>query len=272
MGIKQNLKKVFLPWRHQIKQLRARMDDMDVQLRQWKSLAEMKYQFSLPPVPPKSLQVRVAGSYHEAFFEHGRGMFRDMQAILGKHGLSFSGFNNILDFGCGCGRLLIPMSILADAGKLSGTDIDAEAIAWMRNSYSCFKDLDVNAEAPPTKYGDGQFDFIYSISIFTHLPEEMQRAWLGELARIIKPGGHGIFTTHGENHFHYLTESDRGKLSANGFVYTDFGATEGLPEFYRTSFQTREYIMREWGRHFDVVEIFEKGICQNQDAVLVRKR
>jgi SAM-dependent methyltransferase len=272
MGIKQTLKKWLFPTRPRLKQMNKRVEDLEVQLRQWMSLAELKYDFSLPPVPPKSLQVRVAGAYYATFFEHGRDMFRELETILGKHGLSFSGFHNVLDFGCGCGRLLIPMSLLADAGKLSGTDIDAEAIAWMKSRYSCFKDLDVNPHAPPTKYADGEFDFVYSISIFTHLPEEMQRAWLKELSRILKPGGHGIFTTHGENHFVHLPAAGRAKLVASGFHYSDLGATEGLPDFYRASFQTREYIAREWAQHFEVVAVYEKGMCQNQDAVLVRKR
>jgi len=42
---------------------------------------------------------------------------------------------------------------------------------------------------PPMSYEDNMFDFVYSISIFTHLPEDMQFAWLQELQRITKPGG-----------------------------------------------------------------------------------
>lgn len=272
MGFKQQLKNFLFPTRQKLKQARKQIEDLETQLHQWMSLAQLKYQFNLPPVPPKHLQVRVAGAYYPTFFDHGRDMFLELQVILERHGLSFSGFANVLDFGCGCGRILIPLSVVADAGKFSGTDIDAEAIGWLKKSYSCFKDLDVNGHAPPTKYAGDEFDFVYSISIFTHLPEDMQRVWLQELARIIKPGGYGIFTTHGENHFVHLTESERGQLAKTGFHYSDLGSTEGLPEFYKASFQTREYITREWAKYFEVVAVYEKGMCQNQDAVLVRKR
>lgn len=272
MGIKHKLKRFAFPTRYKLKQIRTRLDDMDTQLRQWMSLAALKYQFTLPPVPSKDLQVRVAGAYYPAFFEDGKTMFRDMQEILGRHRLGFADFNSILDFGCGCGRLLIPLSFLADARKLSGTDIDPEPIAWLKSNYPDFKNLDANGHAPPTNYAPGEFDFVYGISIFTHLPEDMQHAWLAELSRIIRPGGHGIFTTHGENHFIHLPERDRTKLMEKGFHYSDLGATEGLPDFYRASFQTPDYVKREWTRYFDVLAIYPKGIGQNQDAVLVRKR
>jgi SAM-dependent methyltransferase len=272
MGIKQTLKKFLFPTRHKLKQLRTRLDDMDTQLRQWMSLAGLKYQFCLPPVPSKDLQVRVAGAYYPAFFEDGRTMFREFHEILGRHQVAFYDFNSILDFGCGCGRLLIPLSFLADPRKLSGTDIDPEPIAWLKANYPHFKALDVNGHAPPTKYAPGEFDFVYGISIFTHLPEDMQHAWLAELSRIIKPGGHGIFTVHGENHFIHLPETDRSSLLEKGFHYADMGATEGLPEFYKASFQTPDYVKREWARYFDVLAVYPKGICQNQDAVLVKKR
>jgi len=272
MGIIKKLKRSLFPTRYKLRELRKQIEDMDTNIRQLMSLAEVKYQFSLPPIPPKHLQIRVAGSYDPGFFVNGSRMVRDIQDILGKHGLDLLKFDNVLDFGCGCGRVMIPLSLLANPSKLNGTDIDPEAIGWLRANYSCFKDLDVNGHAPPTKYGAGEIDFIYSISIFTHLPEDMQHSWLKELSRIIKPGGHGIFTTHGEKHFVHLAKCDLDRISQHGFCYSDFGATEGLPGFYKTSFQTPDYIKREWARYFDVVAIYENGICENQDAVLVRKR
>jgi cyclopropane fatty-acyl-phospholipid synthase-like methyltransferase len=271
MGLKTKLRKL-LRRRQTLDQLSTRVEDMEVQWRQWMSLAELKYKFSLPPVPPKALQIRVAGAYYAAFFEHGKGMFHELQAILQSHQLNFFDFNDVLDFGCGCGRFMIPMSCMMDPKKLSGTDIDPEAIAWLKGNYSCFKDVDVNGHAPPTKYASGTFDFIFSVSIFTHLPEDMQHAWLKELSRVMKPGGHGIFTTHGEHTFSFLKEDDRKKVRGAGFHYGDFGATEGLPDFYQTSFQTPDYVRQEWAKYFDVLAICEKGIGSNQDAVLVRKR
>jgi SAM-dependent methyltransferase len=247
------------------------MCDHDTEVGQYISLLQLKEK--LPPIPPKALQTRVAGAYYPEFFKHGRDMFYDIENILKKQGLSAFNFDRILDFGCGCGRFLIPLSFLMSPGKLCGTDIDGQAIQWLKENYACFDDLNVNDSAPPTKYPDGTFDFVFSVSIFTHLPEEMQDAWLKELSRIVKPGGYGVFTVQGENFFHQVTKnSARIELLKKGFFYQNTRAIDGLPEFYQTAYHTHEYIRREWSRYFEVVAVHSKGVGNHQDAVLVRKR
>ena len=59
------------------------------------------------------------------------------------------------------------------------------------------------------------------MSVFTHLPEEMQFKWLDDLFRITKPGGYAIMTFHGEPHYAALPPRAREKLDAHGFFYTD---------------------------------------------------
>jgi SAM-dependent methyltransferase len=160
--------------------------------------------------------------------------------------------------------------LLEDSKRISGTDIDEQAIRWLNANYSCFNDLDANGSMPPTKYPDATFDFIYSISVFTHLPEDMQHAWLKELRRILKPGGYGMFTFHGENHYHKLSEADRKELMEKGFSYSVGAATDGLPEFYQTTFHTHDYVKRVWSNYFEVIDIRKRWISDWQDAVLLR--
>jgi SAM-dependent methyltransferase len=260
-----------------IEDLANRVTDLETSIGQVSagqvtSLLQMKG--LLPPIPPRHLQVRVAGAHYGEFFQHGTEMLGDFDRILKSEGSKVLDFKNILDFGCGCGRFLIPISLRGDAARFSGTDIDPEAIEWLKQNYSGFRDLDVNSAAPPTKYADGTFDFVFSVSIFTHLPEDMQHGWLKELSRIIQPGGYGIFTTHGPGHFHHLKKNKdaRVRLPRDGFYYDVRGQTDGLPDFYQTSFHTHEYIRREWSKYFEVISIHEKGIARDQDGVLVRKR
>ena len=52
-----------------------------------------------------------------------------------------------------------------------------------------FVTASVNELAPPLRYEDGQFDLVYAISVFTHLPHDLERAWIDELGRITAPGG-----------------------------------------------------------------------------------
>ena len=39
---------------------------------------------------------------------------------------------------------------------------------------------------------------------------------------------------------------------------------------YRAAYHSREYVRREWGRYFEVVDIVEYGVGHNQDEVLLK--
>lgn len=253
-----------------LKALEGELSDARVEILQILSLLKIKSDF--PAIPPKNLQIRVAGAYNARFFDVGQKIVTDIDGILRDNGHNLSDKHNVLDFGCGCGRVLIPLSLTIPSDRISGTDIDKHAIRWLQRNHSSFKNLSVNGSKPPIEYADETFDFIYGISVFTHLPEKLQKLWLRELSRVMKPGGIGLFTTHGEKYFRDLPESAMDELAAKGFHYSVGLPTDGLPRYYQTSFQTAEYINRAWSRHFDVLEIRQEGINGNQDAVLVRKR
>jgi len=97
----------------------------------------------------------------------------------------------VLDFGCGCGRTARHW-----ARPVNGCDINPLLVEW------CAAHLPgewrVSHEEPPTGYAGHQFDLVYAVSVFTHLTVERQRAWLAELARIIRPGGLLMVSTHGD--------------------------------------------------------------------------
>lgn len=80
--------------------------------------------------------------------------------------------------------------------QLFGTDIDGESIDWCQSKLGHMATFTVNGFWPPLPFADGFFDVIYSISVFTHLPEDMQTAWLAELRRVAKPGGLLLLTVH----------------------------------------------------------------------------
>jgi methylase of polypeptide subunit release factors len=51
-------------------------------------------------------------------------------AALGLIDTRLSDYPRILEWGCGCGRILLHMKDLANQVELYGVDIDAEAIEW----------------------------------------------------------------------------------------------------------------------------------------------
>jgi len=144
-------------------------------------------------LPPQRLRSLVGGSPDGAWFvEVGRASAAALRAAAIERGFDLDDPSfAILDFGCGCGRTSRHWQ-----RPVHGTDIRLELVAWCQEhlpgSYT------VNEPEPPTLYADTSFDVVYAVSVFTHLTVDRQRQWLAEFARIIRPGGLLLLTTHGD--------------------------------------------------------------------------
>jgi len=223
-------------------------------------------------LPPAALRKRVHGAEDpSSFMAIGRIISFDLIRAIDSTFHLASG-DRVLDFGCGCGRVIHHFQRLFKGSVLYGTDIDPEAISWCRHALGGIGEFSSNDENPPLQFEDEFFDFVYSISVFTHLPEQMQFAWLEELRRVTKPNGYLILTAHGEELFGSFPYATREKFLEEGFYYHVGSVTEGLPDFYQTSYHTEDYIRRLWGRSFEIVKIVKRGIANHQDLIVCRKR
>jgi SAM-dependent methyltransferase len=140
------------------------------------------------PIPPRALRKRVHGHTQLYSFERvGAAVCDDILDAVGPH-IALDGSSRVLDFGCGCGRVLVYFKG-ATRCEMTGSDIDGEAIAWCKANLADFGAFIRNGAEPPLPLADSSVDLVYSISVFTHLPEKMQFQWLTELHRVVKPGG-----------------------------------------------------------------------------------
>ena len=227
------------------------------------------------PVPPAKLRHRVHGSLDkESFLQVGETVaqnIRDLCAIVERNVYSFE---NVLDFGCGCGRVIRNFQEAPASCQFHGTDIDSELVSWCEKYLPNVR-WSTNGSWPPLPFADDTFDLIYAISVFTHINEEFQHAWLGELRRIAKRGATIILTVQGEYCIKNLAPSDPSQIRSDGFIFIS-GTTgklklDGLPDFYQNAYHTQEYIHREWSAYFDLVRYVERGVKDYQDAVILQK-
>lgn len=224
------------------------------------------------PVPPRHLQERVVGGYFPAFLTSATRALGEFDDVLRSAGKELANFERVLDLGVGCGRVIRRFHELYPHASLTGADIDTEAISWLQQNYASVGRFVALPHLPPSGFADAEFDLIYAISVFTHIDEAMQFAWLGELRRIGRPGGYLLLTVHGANHHRRFPAEYQERIAA-GFYYHAIGPlTEGLPEFYRTTMHTRVYVEREWSRYFDVLAYIEEGAEGHQDLILCRIR
>ena len=68
-----------------------------------------------------------------------------------------------------------------------GVDVDPYNIAFGKEAYPELS-LSQSPLLPPLAFEDRSFDVIYGISVFTHLTESVQFAWLKELRRLVDRG------------------------------------------------------------------------------------
>jgi demethylmenaquinone methyltransferase/2-methoxy-6-polyprenyl-1,4-benzoquinol methylase/phosphoethanolamine N-methyltransferase len=100
--------------------------------------------------------------------------------------------SHVLDVGCGTGDLtLVAKRRAGPAGKVVGIDASPEMIAVARHKAAAagaeieFREAVV--EALP--FGDRSFDVVLSSLMMHHLPADLKRQALAEIARVLKPGG-----------------------------------------------------------------------------------
>ena len=132
---------------------------------------------------------------HDLSTRYDVNQLQTFQAVLERNGFSLSRFSSILDFGCGYGRHIAQLVKIIPKAHIFGCDISQEYIEQCRDKYPQVHYV-LNPVKPPIDFDNEQFDFIYSYSVFTHFSEDNHRAWLGELSRILKPGGVMLHTTH----------------------------------------------------------------------------
>ena len=119
--------------------------------------------------------------------------------------------DRVLNVGCGCGRMALPLTRYLTTGSYEGFDISGDAIEWCQKNIAArfpnfkFQLTDVyNSEYNPRgkrkaedyrfPYPDRSFDFTFVTSVFTHmLPHDLGR-YTWEIARTLKPRGRAVIT------------------------------------------------------------------------------
>lgn len=172
------------------------------------------------PFPPVSLVYLVTNTYrYDWFYESGVLGARSIREILKKNDHDIAAFETILDFGCGCGRMMRQWRTLRGP-RLYGADCNPVLVSWCTQNLP-FAEFITNNPSSPVPYEDKSFDFIYAISVFTHLTEEMGLFWVDELARVLKPGGVIYMTVMGGARVAYLPRELRKQFASGHLVVTD---------------------------------------------------
>lgn len=221
------------------------------------------------PIPPVRLIDLTVNSREIAWFLHtGMISFNCLCNALEKNGYTLADFHRVLDFGCGCGRVLRYWRGI-NRGHLYGCDYNPDLVKWDQSHLNKLANFQTNALTPPLNYPDNYFDFVYALSVFTHFPEDLQTAWMDELYRIIGPDGLLYVTFHGESRLLELNQEQRASfLQGNVVVINERLAGANACGAYNPV----EYVLNKLACRFEPIDFLESGARDsNQDIYLLHK-
>ena len=219
-------------------------------------------------LPPARLVYLVQGTYGLGlFYAAGIRGAASIRAVLARNGLSMDSFRAVLDFGCGCGRVVRHWKSLTGP-TIHGSDYNPRLIEYCRRALP-FARFSVNQPASRLPYENGAFDFIYAISVFTHLDETTEDFWIGELRRVLEPGGHLLVTLIGTKRLHALTEAQRKQFERGERVAVN-ETSSGTNDCY--VYHPESFVREKFGRTFTVVDFVVGGQQENQQDVLLVRR
>jgi SAM-dependent methyltransferase len=223
--------------------------------------------------PPHELRLWVGGPNSQVFEEIGKTLALNLFDVIEPLNILNSSEANVLDFGCGCGRLFRYFHFLYPKARYYGVDPDPTGINWCKENLSDLGTFVQSSTHPPLPL-DQKFDFVYATSVFTHLPENLQFLWLEELHRVTNPGAYLIISTHGENIQNNptsLTDEEKEIVAKNGFCYRDTRNNLIGADYYDIVWHSVDYIKNNWSRYFEIVRHIDKGLNNHQDLILLKR-
>jgi SAM-dependent methyltransferase len=149
---------------------------------------------------------------------------------------------DLLEVGCGTGRLAYQLADFFEGGSYVGFDIAAAPIDWLQREYTSrrpslrFDRLDVEndryqprgseaSDAVRFPYADGQFDYVCVHDVFVHMRPSAVDHYLHESRRVLRPGGRLLMT------FMAILDADEpGEWSGRKYVRVEEGVYTRFPE------------------------------------------
>ena len=199
------------------------------------------------------------------YFKRGHEILLSLENALARAGKKLSSFENVLDFGCGYGRLTRYLVQEISASRVSSCDIQRQAVEFAASAFGVRGF--VSSTEPDGVRFDRHYDLILVVSLFSHLPRERFTQWLAKLYEALAPNGVLLFSTHGE----HLCRGH--PLDPSSFTFFPGAEIEQLdPTEYGVTFVSRSAVGKI-GSSCGIKHLYsvERDLCVHQDLYLAAR-
>ncbi len=203
-----------------------------------------------------------------------------IEASLAAAGRTFDDVERWLDFGCGYGRVIRFLAGRVPPERIYAGDVVKEGVDF------CASEFDVHpiySDPDLSTVHLGLFDFIYAVSVLTHLDARNSVAFLRLLGDSLNPGGIALITIHGRWSLeHPETYGDEyaamraviaNEVDTNGMCFLPYRYLRS--DDYGIAWHAREYVERSMrSLHAGRVRplLFEaRGLDGHQDVLVFRR-
>lgn len=234
------------------------------------------------PIPPPELIYLVNGHHDKNVFAVSRqATVENIKDLLKQASVDHFSFKSILDFGCGCGRVLAGWEPFISPGtQLSGCDINPKLVEFCQKNIS-FAETKLINYMPPLPYPEHTFDFVYAASVYTHLSLQAAQQWTGEISRVLRPGGVAMISFHGTYYASELARispqgsmalTERGyHIHLHGKASDTFLGSNNYATFFSSDFMRRMFAGFEIRRIFPGVSHGPNPFASFQDIMIAIK-
>ncbi|NOK79100.1 MAG: class I SAM-dependent methyltransferase [Chloroflexi bacterium AL-N5] len=157
------------------------------------------------------------------FFQSGEEYIEQILGTIYKCVDSEFSPNKVLDFGCGVGRLVIPLAKRFDS--VTGVDVSRSMIVEAEKNCIKFNLSNVEFVQSDDRLSllSGTFDLIHSYIVFQHIPVRRGEAIFRQLLNTLNPGGVGVLQ------FIYRSNPLKRVFDAVPFANTLYSIYKGKP-------------------------------------------
>ena len=127
----------------------------------------------------------------QIYFRGGKADAEKLLELMKLFGMNERG-SRVLEFASGYGRITRHFTKRCN---VTASDIHPAAVEMIQSRLKT--PAYVSSHGPYELSIPGQYDFVFAISLFSHLPDATFGPWIAALLSLTKPNGHLLFTTHG---------------------------------------------------------------------------
>lgn len=202
------------------------------------------------------------------YFADGWRTLYELMVVLEKVGRPLVGCNSFLEFASGYGRLTRHLAKFPGADKVHASDLMPESVEFTKEKFGV--DGFYSNSSPSLVQFPQQYEIVFVLSLFSHLPRSSWADWLEKLCSAVELNGYLIFSTHGEG----FAKRNGVELDAEGFFFVASSESEHLlGEEYGTTITSPQFVedMIERIPNMEIALFQADHFWSGQDAWVLRK-